>query len=85
MKYLPRQDGGAIGTIKEYNFYVSKDAVDWIPVISNGSFEPNTELKEVDFIAVEAKYVKLVSTSEINDGVYLDIDGRNLLGRRSYS
>ncbi|MBK7979296.1 MAG: discoidin domain-containing protein [Ignavibacteriae bacterium] len=80
MKYLPRQDGGTNGTIKEYNFYVSKDAVDWIPVISNGSFEPNTELKEVDFSAVEAKYVKLVSTSEINDGPWTSMAELFLVG-----
>ena len=63
--YLPRQDGLENGNIKDYEFYVSTDGSQWTRV-ALGEFSRGSELKKVVFIAVTARYIKLVSLSEIN-------------------
>lgn len=64
--YLPRQDGGANGNIKDYEIHVSRDGVDWGSAIAKGSFAPGTGLARVDYPAVRARYLKLVSLSAQN-------------------
>lgn len=65
-KYLPRQDGGINGTIKDYEFYVSSDGVDWGNPLSVGSFDYSTEIKEIDLSETECEYVRFVALSELN-------------------
>ena len=38
-RYLPRQDGSEEGMIREYEFYVSLDGVDWGKPVAKGIFE----------------------------------------------
>lgn len=64
--YLPRQDEQVNGTIKEYEFYVSKDGKEWGKAVKGGEFENSKEKKTVTFDAAEAGFVKLVAKSEVN-------------------
>jgi len=64
--YLPRQDDGINGTIKDYEFYVSNDGQDFGQPVSKGSFENNKDLKTVTFAPVACHYIKLRAMSEIN-------------------
>jgi hypothetical protein len=79
-KYLPRQDGGVNGIIKDYEFYVSEGGENWENAISFGTFEPNTSLKEIDFPQVEGSYVRLVALSEINGGAWTSMAELTLVG-----
>ena len=38
-QYLPRQDGSACGWIKDYEFYVSADGVNWGTAVATGTFD----------------------------------------------
>jgi hypothetical protein len=76
-QYLPRQDGCANGWIKQYEFYVSADGVNWGLPVASGSFNygslstrcPGGGVPpplEVDFTPVAGQYVRLRALSEIN-------------------
>ncbi|MEN8193931.1 MAG: discoidin domain-containing protein, partial [Bacteroidota bacterium] len=79
-KYLPRQDGGINGTIADYEFYVSADDTNWGNSVSNGTFDPNTELKEIYFDEVEGRFIKMTATSEINGGPWTSMAELILVG-----
>jgi hypothetical protein len=65
--YLPRQDESDHGTIKEYEFYVSKDGTDFGQPVAKGSFENTKDKKTVKFTtAAIGKFVKLRAMSEAN-------------------
>ena len=61
LDYLPRPDGGN-GTITAYNVYVSQDGVQYTKVAS-GVWLQNNVMKEVNFTAVNAAYIKLEATA----------------------
>ncbi len=65
--YTPRNNPDAMGTIYQYNFYVSKDGNNWTKVISNGSFaniKNNPVKQEVKFDRpTAARFIKLESTA----------------------
>ncbi len=65
--YLPRQDEGVNGTIKGYEFYVSKDGQDFGQPVAKGEFENNKDLKTVTFAPQTCRFIKLKALSEIND------------------
>ncbi len=66
-RYLPRQEGGINGTIADYEFYVSSDGSNWGSPITTGTFANNTDEKEVKFANVDARYVRLRATREVNN------------------
>jgi len=69
--YLPRQDGGINGTIKDYELYLSDDLSEWGEPVSEGSFENSTSPKTVSLAeAKRAKYMRLKSLSEVNDNIW---------------
>src|SRR5215813_10870107 len=65
-RYLPRQDGGANGTIAGYEFYVSPDGTTWGTAVATGTLAADTSEKIVRFTAQTGRYVRLVAVSEIN-------------------
>jgi hypothetical protein len=68
--YLPRQDNNYNGVIKDYEFYISMDNVNWTKVAS-GSWQKSFDKKEVYFSSsAQARYLKLVSLSEVNGSVF---------------
>jgi phospholipase C len=65
--YLPRQDDSDHGTIKDYEFYVSDDGVDFGQPVSKGTFENSKDLKTANFDAKKCRFIKLKALSEVND------------------
>ena len=65
--YLPRQDDSDHGTIKDYEFYVSADGVDFGQPVSKGTFENTKDLKTVTFDPKQCRFIKLKALSEVND------------------
>jgi hypothetical protein len=64
--YLPRQDDSEHGTIRDYEFYVSNDGVNFGQPVQKGSFENNKDKKTVTFEAEQGQYIKLRALSEVN-------------------
>ena len=65
--YLPRQDDSDHGEIKDYEFYVSNDGVDFGQPVAKGAFEAGKELKTVTLIEPQTcRFIKLKALSEIN-------------------
>lgn len=77
--YLPRQDSNWNGCIKSYIFYVSNDETNWQEVAS-GSFIETKDEQFVEFNACSARYVSLVSLSEINGKQWATMAEFNLWG-----
>jgi hypothetical protein len=64
--YLPRQDDSDHGTIKDYEFYLSKDGKDFGQPVKKGSFENSKEKKTATFEPAQCRFVKLKALSEAN-------------------
>ncbi|MEI7728586.1 MAG: discoidin domain-containing protein [Verrucomicrobiota bacterium] len=65
--YLPRQDEGENGTIKDYEFYVSEDGKEFGQPVKKGTFESGKTKKTVIFDATACKFIKLKALSEVNN------------------
>ncbi|PHE12688.1 metalloprotease [Bacillus pseudomycoides] len=78
--YLPRQDGTPNGTIKNYEFYVSSDGVNWGTAVATGTFANDTTLKQVGFVIKTGRYIKLRALSEINNNPWTSVAELNVFG-----
>jgi len=65
--YLPRQDGGINGMIKDYELFVSNDGQHFGAPVANGTFARDKAMKVVTFAAKSCRYIKLNALSEVND------------------
>ncbi|MDR6879600.1 discoidin domain-containing protein [Bacillus sp. 3255] len=65
LDYTPRQDAGN-GTITAYNVYVSEDGVQYTKV-ANGVWQQNKAVKEVNFVPVNAAFIKLEATAGVGN------------------
>lgn len=66
-KYMPRQDGGNNGSIKDYTIQVSNDGKTWGEPVVKGSFDASSKVKEVIFPApVKARYVRFTGLNSQN-------------------
>ena len=63
---LPRQDDSEHGTIRDYEFYVSNDGVNFSQPVQKGSFENSKDKKTVTFEPRECQFIKLKALSEVN-------------------
>ena len=79
-RYLPRQDGGVNGTIRNYEFYVSGDGTNWGSSVASGAFANTMALKEVLFTAKSGRYVRLRALSEVNGNPWTSVAELNVLG-----
>lgn len=77
--YLSRQDINWNGTIESFILYVSVDGKDWTEVAS-GNFAKTKEEQLVEFAPVSARYVSLVSLSEVNGKEWTTVAEINILG-----
>jgi hypothetical protein len=70
--YLPRQDGGINGTVKEYELYLTEDKDNWGDPVLAGTFETsNTSPKTIEIDPpVAGRYFKFVGLSEVNGGAW---------------
>ena len=64
-RHLPRQDGRNNGRIKQYDFFVSTDGVNWGMPRASGSFPDTDQPTDVTFPGgpVGGRYIRLVSYS----------------------
>jgi hypothetical protein len=91
-QYLPRQDGCANGWIKQYEFYVSTDGVNWGTPVATGTFNygnlsttcPGAGVPAallVSFPPTTGKYFRLCALSEINGNPWTAAAEINVLGQ----
>ena len=66
-KYMPRQDGGNNGNIKDYSIQISNDRKEWSAPVVKGTFENNSKQQTVIFDKpVKARYVRFNGLSSQN-------------------
>lgn len=66
VRYLPRQDS-TNGQIAGYQVFTSADGTNWGDPVAGGELPGGTAEKWIPFAQSNARYVKLVATSEIQD------------------
>jgi len=83
-QYLPRQDGSQNGWIKDYEFYVSSDGVNWGTPVASGTFSYGGGVPpamQVNFTQVTGQYIRLRALSEINGHPWTSAAEINVLGQ----
>lgn len=65
--YLPRQDGGKNGNIKNYSLQLSVDGENWGDPVAKGTFSKNNQLKKVLLEKpVKARYIRFTGIDSQN-------------------
>jgi len=80
-RYLPRQDGGVNGRIKQYELYISTDGVNWGTPVATGELINDSTEKQVYFASKLGNYVRLRSLAEVSGNPWTSMAEFNLLGR----
>lgn len=66
-RYLPRQDGGANGNIRDYEIQVSTDGQNWSEPVAKGAFARGRAEQRIELAQpVEARYVRFTALSSQN-------------------
>jgi len=90
-QYLARQDGCANGWIKDFEFYMSSDGVNWGSPVTSGTFSygslstrcPGAGVPpalQVEFQPVMGQYIRLRALSEINGNPWTAVAEIDVLG-----
>jgi len=92
-RYLPRQDGSACGWIKQYEFYISSDGVNWGTPVAAGNFDytgytikcpgPGAGIptpRQIGFPVTIGRYIRLRALSEMNGNPWTSAAEINVLG-----
>jgi galactose oxidase len=83
LKYLPRQDNDANGTIRAYQIHTSLNGSTWTGPVSQGEFAGTNFEQTAAFTApVHARYVRLTATSEVLGQQFCSASEINLLRPR---
>ena len=65
--YLPRQDGGGNGNIKDYSLQVSMDGKNWGDTVAKGTFKRGDKEQRVMLSKpVQARYIRFTGLSSQN-------------------
>ena len=83
MRYTPRQDDNPNGMVRDYEFYVSSDKVNWGTAVETGSFGTGKAATTVTFPAKAGRFIRFVGLSEASGKAYtcvaeLDVAGTAL-------
>ncbi|MGE0405444.1 MAG: discoidin domain-containing protein, partial [Candidatus Korobacteraceae bacterium] len=89
-RYLPRQDGCSNGWIKDYEFYVSSDGVNWI-LVSQGAFNyegaaflcpgsPQVTERMIPFASTSGRFFRLRALSEVRGFPYTTVANLRVTG-----
>ncbi len=78
-RYLPRQDSLLVGNIGTFEFHTSMDGLTW-SLAASGGFANDHDLKEIQFPARNARFVRLVSLTEANGSMHTSVAELDLLG-----
>jgi hypothetical protein len=71
--YVPWQDGSPNGMIKDYEFYVSTDGVNWGSPVATGTWVGDATQKQVSFASTTGQYVRLRALSEVNGNPFISM------------
>ena len=83
--YLPRQDEQN-GTVGAHSIELSTDGVNWSTTKAFGTWYDDSELKTANFSTTQARYIRLVATSEAgNVGTYSNAADINVFTVPSYT
>ncbi len=66
--YLPRQDGGVNGRVKDYDLYGSLVSKSWPPPIASGRLSDTLKRSRVWLPKMRVRYLKLLAKSEWHGG-----------------
>ncbi len=79
--YLPRQDGGVNGRVKDYQLFLSENTSDWGDAVSEGAFENTSAPSIINFEErVLCRYIKLVCLSEVNGNIWSSASELSMTG-----
>jgi len=73
VRYLPRQDGGINGRVKDYAVYVSADGVNWGAAVATGTFPDGAAEQEVLFAETTGQYIRFEALNEVNGGPWTSV------------
>lgn len=65
-QYLPRQDSPTVGTVRNYEFYVSLDGSNWGNPVAKGAFPNSKTEKVITFSSKSGKFIRFRALSEVN-------------------
>ena len=72
-RYLPRQDAGWNGTIKEIEITVSNDADNFGELTAKSTFKKTKTVQDINCDSVKGRYIRIRALSEINGGPWASI------------
>ncbi|MBC7980838.1 MAG: tandem-95 repeat protein [Armatimonadetes bacterium] len=72
-RYLPRPGTSLVGTVGQFEFYVSLDGVNWGLPVAAGTFPNNHDLKEIRFAQINCKYIRFRGLTDANGGTYMTV------------
>jgi hypothetical protein len=81
-QYLPRQDQYSNGNVRNYEFYVSSDGVNWGAAVASGILMTDSSdkaQKQVNFAGVAGRYVRFRAMSEISGGPWTNVAEFNVI------
>ncbi|MEL6588664.1 MAG: discoidin domain-containing protein, partial [Bacteroidota bacterium] len=78
-RYWPRQDQSFNGTIKDYNFYVSLDGINWETTVATSTLVKDKTEKEVIHRPVFGRYVRLEALNEVNGNPWTSVAEMEIL------
>ncbi|MCJ1231856.1 hypothetical protein MMC12_008535 [Toensbergia leucococca] len=86
LSYLPRQDGVSNGNIGEHQIVLSTDGVTWSKPVAIGTYIDDNTLKTTTFLAVPARYLRLIALSEAgNRGPWTSAAEINVFAASTYT
>lgn len=80
-RYVPRQDGGVNGRIKNYAFLVSDDPHMWNMPTTFGAFPNTAKPTRVRFTPVTGRYFRFIALTEQNGGAWASMAEIDVLRR----
>ncbi|MCA9246806.1 MAG: sulfatase-like hydrolase/transferase [Planctomycetales bacterium] len=79
-RYLARQDSGWNGAVREFELFVGDSIDDQGQCAAMGELKKSREPQEIDFPAVEGRYVLFRALSEVNGGPWASVSELGLVG-----
>lgn len=81
-RYLPRQDGGVNGRVKDFELYLSDSPSEWGEPIAKGAFKDTAQATRIDFTPARGRYFKFVALSEQQKQAWSSVAELDLIKKR---
>ena len=82
-RYRPRQNFGGWSRVRQYQFYVSTDGVNWGAPVASGTFNNNKQEKRITFPAKTGQYIRFVTLSEQQGNAHASVAELNVEGENN--